>query len=149
MCRTDSPPTQIIGTQVWAGGESAAHDYLRSNPDVHSVVCLRRTLPDWWTTLPKEMHSQITFYHWPTPDITDLHMGEAILAVTIDLLPNIAPPVLVFCLNGRNRTGVLAGLLRFQVTGDIQLAVQEYGRRASLDFRPDEVNLLQRLCFKQ
>jgi hypothetical protein len=136
----------ITGTQVWAGSEQEALTCLKDEPFVRSVVCLRRTLPDWWPILRQELHGKIAFYHLPVPDIDHHHMGEAILAVAIELLPKIETPVLIFCLHGRNRTGVLAGLLSFQVTKDLVSAAEEYRLRASIGYREEEEILLQRLC---
>jgi len=146
MSNADLRPTLITGTQIWASSESVAHACLISDPFVRSVVCLRRTLPDWWIALRDELKNKIAFHHLPTPDIFDGDMGEAIVRVVFDLLPKLEAPVLVFCLRGRNRTGVFAGYLRFQVTRDVGAAVLEYRRRASLGYRKEEVALLRSLC---
>ena len=136
----------IIGTQFWAGSQDDVPAFLLFTPSIKSVVCLRRDVPEWWLPLQQTLRPCPTFVHAPVPSINEPGTETAILAVLDDVFPAIALPSVFFCLKGRNRTGMLAGVLRYTVTHSLDEAVKEYQSRAGSSFRDNESRLLQRIC---
>jgi hypothetical protein len=137
---------QIIGTQFWAGAQDDIPAFLQVNPSIRSVICLRRDLPEWWTKLKQTSPPYRYFLHTPLPSIKDAGLERALLTVLNSEFPNIARPAVFFCLKGCNRTGILAGLLRFDVTYSLSDAEKEYRSRAGISFRHNECKLLERMC---
>jgi protein tyrosine/serine phosphatase len=142
----DTDPKCIVGTDIWAGSEATALQFIAGKTSLRTVVCLRRDLPEWWPTTQIAFSGRIRFQHCPVPSISDAQMGAAIRHVAMQVLPLVEKPALVFCLEGRNRTGVLAGVLRFLATGVLNDALDEYRNRAGSGFRAEELRLTENIC---
>ena len=142
----NTAPTCIVGTDIWAGSEATALQFIADKTSLRTVVCLRRDLPEWWATTQIAFSGRIYFQHCPVPSVSDAQMGAAIRQVAMQVLLLVEKPALVFCLEGRNRTGVLAGVLRFLGTGVLSDALDEYRNRAGSGFRAEELRLTERIC---
>jgi len=137
---------QIIGTQFWAGSQDDILAFLQVTPSIRSVICLRRDVPEWWFTLQQTQGQYPVFVHAPVPSIHEVGTEAALLTILDSVFPGIMLPVVFFCLKGRNRTGMLAAMIRFEVTFSISKAKMEYRFRAGTSFRHEESQLLTKMC---
>jgi len=76
-----------------------------------TVVCVRRQLPDWWNQA-KQKHPQIEFVHAPLCASKEPRFATNLWRFMRGILPRCANPVLLFCSEGRHRSGVVAALVQ-------------------------------------
>lgn len=139
---------RICDTDIWLGSEKSARAAISSKMSFRTVICLRHDLPAWWDLTRSHFADRVQFYHYPVPSIHTSGMEAAIFRIATHLLPSVGMPALVFCLEGKNRTGVLAGVLTFLTTRKLKDALDEYRGRAGDNFRQEELRLTETLCLK-
>jgi hypothetical protein len=76
-----------------------------------TVVCVRRQLPDWWNQA-KQKHQHIEFIHAPLCASKEPRFAANLWRFIRGTLPRCASPVLLFCSEGRHRSGAVAALTR-------------------------------------
>jgi hypothetical protein len=99
-----------------------------------TVVCVRRQLPDWWDQ-EKQKHQYIEFIHAPLCASNEPHFAMKLWRFVRKILPRLAHPVLLFCSEGRHRSGVVAALAQ---QGWLRVSIA-YLQRAGFRARPKEL----------
>ncbi len=74
-----------------------------------TIVCVRRQLPDWWDTAKKK-HPEAEFVHTPICASKEPCFVTNLWRFMRGTLPQCANPILLFCSEGRHRSGVVAAL---------------------------------------
>ncbi len=74
-----------------------------------TVICVRRQLPDWWNQA-KQKHPHIKFIHAPLCASKEPRFAANLWRFMRGTLPRCANPILLFCSEGRHRSGVVAAL---------------------------------------
>lgn len=115
-----------LGPNVWRGSEEAVkRSILRRSLDPDTtVICLRRQVPSWWSTLPS-FSGQLTLLHFPVPGISDAKCVERVVALaTSGWLDR--RPLLWFCWEGIHRTGLVATAAVYLRTRSVPLARRQF-----------------------
>ena len=131
----------------WRASESEvahalAHGWL---DDTKSLVCLRRTLPSWWPWAASRFHSKMRFDHVPIPPSSSPSCESALRAFLDVLMPQLPRPVVVFCKEGRHRTGIVAAVVARRCGATAEEALLEYVLGTRGEPRESELALLERL----
>jgi hypothetical protein len=133
--------------QFWRASESEVWQAIRdrSLPEVASLVCLRRHVPAWWAGdgVAASGPSRI---HVPIPPSTDPGCRHALEEFVCGAWRQLPKPTLIFCKEGKHRTGMLSGILRFEAGASMADAVHEYVRGLTDEPRPSELELIRILC---
>lgn len=100
-------------TSLKTVSEMQAANILQSQDDIPwcTVVCVRRQLPDWWD-LAKRKHHEATFVHAPLRASNEPRFATGLWRFMRGTLPRCASPVLLFCSQGRHRSGMVAALTK-------------------------------------
>lgn len=119
--------------------ESQAAIILKGQENVpwRTVVCVRRQVPDWWV-LAKSKHREVDFVHSPVCASIEPRFAMQVWRFIRGALPRFAGPVLLFCSEGRHRSGVIAALTQ---RGRLLVSIA-YLRRAGFRARLREWALL-------
>jgi hypothetical protein len=133
--------------QFWRASESEVWQAIRdrSLPELASLVCLRRRVPAWWTSDgaaapgPSRIHA-------PIPPSTEPGCRHALEEFVVCAWRQLPKPTLIFCKEGKHRTGMLSGILRFEAGASIDEALHEYVRGLTAEPRPIELELIRTLC---
>ena len=93
--------------------ESQAALILESQDEMpwRTVICLRRQLPDWWESARRKHHEAI-FVHAPLRSSNESHCAAGLWRFIRGTLPHCPSPVLLFCSEGRHRSGMVAALTK-------------------------------------
>lgn len=136
---------------LWRASEIEAFQVLEENrlKDKTTIICLRRKLPEWWSVYSKKYSAQHSFLHHPIPPSWDSSCSQKILEVTAVLLNNANFPVLIFCKEGRNRTGMVSAAMKYKFTNSIDEAIKEYLCGIENQPRDGEVDIIKKLCVQK
>jgi len=111
-----------------------------------TIVCLRRQLPSWWTNV-KHISCDAAFIHHPVPSSNrTIRCRMSIVELFDKHLMLFKQPVLLFCKEGRNRSGIICGLIKFVLTSSEKEALFIYGHVAKDKARNGDIVILQELC---
>lgn len=137
------PPRSVAGDFVATSQEDAETRFCSGELSAfRNVVCLRRQKPPWWDAAQgKCTHTK--FVHIPVPACVEEGFAEAFASAVSHLL-NAPRPSLFFCLQGRNRTGMLAAVIRGIEESKTERALWEYGWCAGKACRERESNFVER-----
>jgi protein tyrosine/serine phosphatase len=126
-------------TSLKTASESQAEFILQSQDELpwHTVICVRRQLPDWWNQA-KQKHQRTEFIHAPLCASKDPRFAANLWRLMRGTLPRCACPVLLFCSEGRHRSGVVAALTRH---GWLLVSIA-YLQRAGFHARAKELALV-------
>lgn len=101
-----------------------------------TIVCVRRQVPDWWERV-KLRHPESKFIHLPLRASKDPGFAADLWRVSRRDLPKGASPILLFCKEGRHRSGMVSGLLQTNPYS----AVAAYIKRAGIHARLSEMRI--------
>lgn len=100
-------------TSLKTVSEMQAANILQNQDELpwRTVVCVRRQLPDWWD-LAKRKHHEARFVHAPLRASNEPRFATGLWRFMRGTLPRCASPVLLFCSEGRHRSGMVAALMQ-------------------------------------
>jgi len=140
---------KIEGTSFWAGPQDQIPSFLLTAQNIKYVICLRREVPDWWGVLREKYLNSIEFLHTPLSSIFEYRL-ELELNNILDIILRLSNEQAVFfCLLGKNRTGMLAGIIQYAATHNLAKAEKEYLSRAGDSFRSEELQMVRKICKKR
>jgi hypothetical protein len=118
--------------------EIQAANILHSQDELpwRTVVCVRRQLPGWWD-LAKSKHQEAIFVHAPLRASNEPRFATGLWRFMRGTLPRCASPVLLFCSEGRHRSGMVAALTK---RGWLPVSIA-YLQRAGIQARARELTV--------
>jgi protein tyrosine/serine phosphatase len=133
---------------IWRASEIEVFEALKRNrlEEKTTIICLRRKLPEWWQKLSSKYNTQQLFFHYPIPPSSNINCSQKI-SDFIDLLVNgIKLPALIFCKEGRHRTGIISAIIRYKFSASVDDAINEYLSETNKQFREEEITIINKLC---
>lgn len=116
-----------------------------SLPEAGTLLCLRRHLPVWWENVALTRPG-LSLVAAPVPPSLDPACCETLKALWTIAMPSLARPVLVFCKEGKHRTGMVAALAALAAGETLDLAISHYARRTEGEPRDREVAIIRTLA---
>lgn len=116
-----------------------------SLPASGTLLCLRRSPPAWWERAA-HARSGLALALVPIPPSLDPACRDRLHALWTQVLPGMARPVLVFCKEGRHRTGMVAALAEMTSGASLDPAIATYVRRTAGEPREREIAIIRELA---
>ena len=140
-------PLKEVITNYWRASEKESwqaikEDYIKN---LNSIICFRRNPSIWWDQMSKDHGDKIDFIHFPIPPSSNSKCSERIQEFIEKVLPNTRLPILFFCKEGKNRTGMISALIKHLDSECFDDALIEYSHEAKDYFRENEVELIKNL----
>lgn len=135
---------------IWRASEIEVFEALKRNrlEEKITIICLRRKLPEWWQKLSSKYNTQQLFFHYPIPPSSNINCSQKISDFIDFLVNGIKLPALIFCKEGRHRTGIISAIIRYKFSASIDEAINEYLSETNKQFRKGEILIIEKLCEK-
>jgi hypothetical protein len=116
-------------------------------PASGTLLCLRRKPPGWWFEVPSSF-PHLSLQHFPIPPSVDGECARLIEALCSEAIPGMKLPILVFCKEGRHRSGMVEAIISLQRGAALKTALERYTRRARGGARAREIDIIRQLSGK-
>ncbi|MEQ1494781.1 MAG: hypothetical protein ABL912_03350 [Novosphingobium sp.] len=116
-----------------------------SLPASGTLLCLRRHVPAWWDRVA-QARSGLALELVPIPPSLDPECSDRLRVLWTSALPYMARPVLVFCKEGRHRTGMVAALSALAGGASLRSAIATYVQRTAGEPREREISIIRALA---
>lgn len=114
-------------------------------PTFGTLVCLRRSPPAWWSRV-SSTRPDLALEHIPIPPSLDPGCMASLRQFIDNSLPRLAFPLLVFCKEGRHRSGMVEAMLLIKQGCSVDDAIERYVARSRGGARDREIALIRRLA---
>ena len=144
MLNVSKPMIFEVIPPFWRGSEDAVYKHLQNNSKsgFKTIICLRRKQPGWWLEMENKFQIESTFIHFPIPPSHLPYCFERIQNF-IQTLSKFNYPVIYFCKKGKNRTGIISSILRYQDTNSFFSGITEYFEVAQELKRNEDINIIK------
>ncbi|HWQ88588.1 MAG TPA: tyrosine-protein phosphatase [Desulfitobacteriaceae bacterium] len=134
----------------WRSSEEETYFALKEDglTIFRTIICLRRKLPVWWPPDSNMGPNEVTYLHFPVPPSFAPTCPERILELLRNVLPYVDLPVLFFCKEGKNRTGMIAAIIKYFHSGCFSGSLNEYLEGVSGAHRESELVIIKKLAKK-
>lgn len=112
-----------------------------SLPASGTLLCLRRRAPAWWESVA-QARSGLALELVPIPPSLHPDCRDRLRALWMLAMPGMPRPVLVFCKEGRHRTGMVAALAALAGGALLDSAILTYVRRTAGQPRDREIAII-------
>lgn len=114
-------------------------------PATGTLLCLRRTPPAWWPDVRSALPG-LSMAHVPIPPSIDPDCAARLAELLQTAIPRMQRPVIVFCKEGRHRSGMVQALVNYLHGASLNAAEAIYLRRSGSIWREREVAIVRQLA---